>query len=96
LAALGRRLPGMQNDGAVITATGRYRLDELPVPLLLICARDDLLADCNEAERIVRSGERADFAVFENGGHLLLGRWDEARVAMDRFLMRTANRARGN
>jgi hypothetical protein len=41
-------------------------------------------------------GERADLAVFENGGHLLLGRWDEAREAMDRFLLRNANRARGN
>jgi 2-hydroxy-6-oxonona-2,4-dienedioate hydrolase len=93
---LWRRLPGMLNDGAVIEATGPYQLDELTVPVLLICARDDLLADCNEAERIGEAGARADFAVFENGGHLLLGRWDEAREAMNRFLLRNANRARGN
>ncbi|MCC6949481.1 MAG: alpha/beta hydrolase [Bradyrhizobiaceae bacterium] len=86
---LRRRLPGMLNDGAVIEATGRYRLHELTVPVLLLCARDDLLADCNEAERWAEAVPAVRRTVFASGGHLLLGRGQETQAAIAQFLAET-------
>lgn len=92
VAPLSLRLPGILNDGAVVDALGPYPLADLTVPVLMLCARDDLLTDCGEAERAGRAVPGVDVAILPSGGHLLLGRWNEARDILARFLKRADGR----
>jgi lipoprotein-releasing system ATP-binding protein len=83
---VGRRMPGANNDAAIVAALKPYPLAELPMPVLLLCARDDLLVGCGAAERAAAKAPNVKFIAYATGGHLLIGRRAEVRAEIERFL----------
>jgi pimeloyl-ACP methyl ester carboxylesterase len=81
---LSLRFPGINIDSAP-------NLHELPLegiraPTLIISARDDLFNTAPAAEYAARRIKGARLAIYDTGGHLLVGRADQARTEARAFL----------
>ncbi len=61
-------------------------LEHIGAPTLAISARDDLFNTAPAAEYSASRIPNARLVLFENGGHLLVGRSDETRAAVRAFL----------
>ncbi len=80
-----RRIDGVETDVRVLRALADPDLADLEVPLLVICARDDLLVGCTPAEQIAGAAPQAQLEHFDRGGHLLLGRHSVVRAILREF-----------
>jgi 2-hydroxy-6-oxonona-2,4-dienedioate hydrolase len=78
------RLPGIGVDGR--PRPRRLPLEAISVPTLIVCARDDSFDTLPGAELAVSQIPNARLVAFETGGHLLIGRLQEVRVAVRAFL----------
>lgn len=74
----GRRIPEGLPDG--------LPLQGINVPTLVLHARDDSLITYEKGLHIAGSIPGAKFVSFDTGGHLLLGRQDEARSEIKAFM----------
>lgn len=69
-----------------------YRLEEIMVPVLVINATGDPLANFEDAQAISQRIPQARLVTIEGGGHLMLDSGDLVRTEIDRFLRKNAKR----
>jgi 2-hydroxy-6-oxonona-2,4-dienedioate hydrolase len=81
-----QRQAGIINDGTNAASLGRYPLEEIRAPSLILDAADvsTFPKSTYTAEHIPGS----TFVPYETGGHLLIGHEDESRAAVAEFLRR--------
>jgi len=63
-----------------------YTVENLHVPVLIIHAKDDKLADYTQTEKAVPRFPNCTFISFETGGHLMTGHSAEINAAVAAFL----------
>ena len=78
------RLPGVGVDGR--PKPRALPLEAISAPTLIICARDDTFDTLPGAESAASQIPGARLVAFDTGGHLLIGRLQEVRAAVRRFL----------
>jgi pimeloyl-ACP methyl ester carboxylesterase len=84
-----RRL-GLRNDAAVTTGIERVALERVRAPTLTVSARDDLFGTYDAAQYSAGAIPGGRFLGYETGGHVLVGRNDDAMNEIAAFL--AANR----
>lgn len=75
-----RRAAGLQDDTGLGKRLGRYALDSIRVPTLIISARDDGFGTYASSEYTANQIKGAKFVGFDSGGHLLVGHEDEVQI----------------
>ncbi len=80
------RRQGLANDAAVLSAREPYDLERIAVPTLLISAADDLFGTFAVARHAAARIARARFVGYPDGGHLCVGRKDQANSEIAEFL----------
>ena len=65
-------------------------LERVAAPTLIVSARDDLFKTAGAASYAARRILGAKLILYDDGGHLLLGRLEEARAAVRAFLVEPA------
>lgn len=85
---LSRRFPGINIDSH--PDLRRPPLEDIDVPTLVISARDDLFNTLPAAEFAASTIPGAELAVYETGGHLLVGRQQAMRKVINDFVARRA------
>lgn len=88
LMPLSQRKTGILNDLVMLARLPRLPLDQVRVPTLVIHAADDPTVPVDYAYFSARNIPRAQLLILPDGGHLLLGRHEEARAAVSTFLLR--------
>lgn len=68
-----------------------YDMSNLSVPVLILHAKDDKLADYNGAKEWSSKIPDCTFVSFETGGHLMTGHSDEIEEAFENFIKLQAN-----
>ena len=63
-----------------------YRVENLQVPVLILHAKDDKLANYADVKKVVGRFPNCTFVAFETGGHLMAGHACEVRKAVNVFL----------
>ncbi len=81
---LSLRVQGANPDS--IPDSRRLPLERITAPTLIISARDDLFNTLPAAELAASKIPDAKLIVYETGGHLLVGRTEQVRTAVRRFL----------
>ena len=74
------RAVGLRDDTGLGKRLGRYALDSIRVPTLVVSAHDDGIGTYASAENTASQITGAKFVGFKNGGHLLVGHDDEVRA----------------
>ncbi|PZQ13478.1 MAG: alpha/beta hydrolase [Rhodanobacter denitrificans] len=83
---LSRRMRGIGHDS--VPQTERPPLERIRAPTLVVTARDDLFNTLPAARFAAATIPRAEWVVYESGGHLLVGRHTDLRVVLRGFLRR--------
>lgn len=91
---LGKRHDGIVFDGKVtntvmINAYETYDMRQLTVPVLILHAKDDELAEFSAAEQWAERMEECTFVALETGGHLMTGNSQKIEEALDEFIGKT-------
>ena len=81
---LSLRVSGINIDSA--PELHEVPLEEITAPTIIISARDDLFNTLPSAEFAAAKIPGAKLVVYETGGHLLVGREQEVRMAVRMFL----------
>jgi pimeloyl-ACP methyl ester carboxylesterase len=81
---LSRRFPGINVDSNPELPSPSF--EEIRVPTLIISTRDDLFNTLPAAEFAAAHIPKAKLVVYENGGHLLVGRQQEVRAVVRDFV----------
>lgn len=84
---LSDRVAGIRADSAVTLEP--LPLELIAAPTLVMTTRDDLYRSLPGAEHVAAHVPDAELVVFDDGGHLLVGRHDEARRIAAAFLARS-------
>jgi pimeloyl-ACP methyl ester carboxylesterase len=77
---------GLFNEAKVMTSLERYALERITAPTLAISAQDDGYDTYESARYTAAQIPRARFIGYPTGGHLLVGRGQEAMDEITRFL----------
>ncbi|MEQ9006089.1 MAG: alpha/beta hydrolase, partial [Pseudomonadales bacterium] len=80
------RRQGMLNDAAVLADIGRYDLESITTPTLLISAEDDLFGTCAIARYTAEHLPDARLVSYASGGHLWVGHHDAVLAEIVAFL----------
>jgi pimeloyl-ACP methyl ester carboxylesterase len=81
---LSQRIAGIRAEAeAVLTP---LPLEQIGIPTLIISAKDDLFGTLPAAEYMAKHIRGAQLIVYENGGHLLVGRQREVNGEIAKFL----------
>lgn len=80
------RAAGMVADAKAAGGPAGFEPSRIAVPTLVVSAEDDLFGTAATARRLAREIPGARLLVFENGGHIFLGRQDEMSGALAAFL----------
>jgi pimeloyl-ACP methyl ester carboxylesterase len=86
-----RRL-GLLNEAAVGSSLGRYDLEHITAPTLLISAQDDAYGTWEGARYSADHIPGARFLGFPSGGHMLVGHQQEVTSEITRFLADAGNK----
>jgi pimeloyl-ACP methyl ester carboxylesterase len=90
-----QRQAGIVNDGANSASLGRYPLEEIRAPTLILDAAD--VSTFPKSTYTAEHIPEATFVAYERGGHLLIGHEEESRATVGEFLRRhQAARAGGS
>lgn len=81
------RMPGILLDQSRVLPPD-YPIDQIEAPTLVIHARDDALVDFANGKHTAETIPGAEFIVLEDGGHFLLGHFDQLRQRVEAFLER--------
>ena len=81
------RMPGILLDQSRALSPD-YPMDQIEAPTLVIHARDDALVDFANGQHTAETIPGAEFVVLEDGGHFLLGHFDQLRQRVEVFLER--------
>jgi 2-hydroxy-6-oxonona-2,4-dienedioate hydrolase len=76
------RAAGLRDDTRLGKSLGPYALEAIRVPTLVVSARDDGFGTYAAAEYTASRIAGAKFLGFDSGGHLLVGREDQAQAAI--------------
>ena len=87
---LGERLEGLRNDAVIVTHLGRYELERIAAPTLVISARDDGWGTYGSAVYTAQHIPGARFVGLPDGGHLWVGRQREVMGEIAAFLTASA------
>ena len=85
-----RRRAGLFNDGAVLSRLGRFDLERIAAPTLLISVEDDRYGTFPGAQYTAGQIRNARFIGFPTGGHLWLGHNEEVSTTVRDFLQGAA------
>ena len=77
---------GLLNEAKVMSTLERYPLERITAPALLISAQDDQFETYETARYTTAQIQRARFLGYPSGGHVLVGRQQEAMGEVARFL----------
>ncbi len=80
-----RRL-GLLNDAAVVSSLGRYELERIEAPTLVISVADDLYGTFDGARYTAEHVPHARFIGYPSGGHLWIGHQQEMNSEVASFL----------
>jgi 2-hydroxy-6-oxonona-2,4-dienedioate hydrolase len=80
------RRRGLELDMTTAGTPPRYRLEDLKCPVLAISARDDLYGTAASAAFAARTAPVGRLVLYPTGGHLLVGRSEEAAGQTDAFV----------
>ena len=78
------RQAGIVNDAVNNGSLGRYALEEIHAPTLILDATD--VSTYPKSKYTAAHIPGAKFVVYETGGHLLIGHEEESRIAVAEFL----------
>jgi 2-hydroxy-6-oxonona-2,4-dienedioate hydrolase len=78
------RFPGIKIDST--PGLHEWTLDKITPPTLIISTREDLFNTLPAAEFAASKIPDAKLVVYDTGGHLLVGRQQEVRTAVQTFL----------
>ena len=78
------RQAGIINDGINSKSLQRYAVENIRTPTLVIDAKD--VSTFPGSKYTAENIPNAKLLVFETGGHLLIGRGEDARAAIKEFL----------
>lgn len=81
-----RRQRGLLNDSAVGASIGRYELERIKAPTLVISLQDDLYGTFDSARYTARHIPGARFVGYPSGGHVWVGHHGEVLGEMVAFL----------
>jgi pimeloyl-ACP methyl ester carboxylesterase len=81
------RMPGILLDQSRVLPPD-YPIEEIAAPTLVIHARDDALVDFANGQHTADAIPDAEFIVLEDGGHFLMGHFEQLREQVDEFLNR--------
>ena len=84
-----RRL-GLLNDASVVSTLGRYELEEIRTPTLIVGVRDCLFGTFEPAHYTAQHVPGARFVSYETGGHLWVGHHEELVREITVFLKENA------
>jgi 2-hydroxy-6-oxonona-2,4-dienedioate hydrolase len=82
---MSQRAPGMAADGEIITALD-LPLEDITAPTLVFHARDDTLVPYTHGQYSAETIPGARFITLPDGGHLLVGHYDEIHPVIVAFL----------
>jgi pimeloyl-ACP methyl ester carboxylesterase len=85
---LSRRIAGLQVDSAADIRS--WPLERILAPTLVISAEDDLYGTLPPARYTAERIPGAELMVLASGGHLMVGRGDEVRERIARFIAKAA------
>jgi pimeloyl-ACP methyl ester carboxylesterase len=88
---LSRRIDGLRNDA--LAEIREWPLGRITAPTLVVSAEDDLYRSLLPARHIAEGIAGAELVVLASGGHLLVGRGEEVRAAIDAFVDRASRQA---
>lgn len=83
------RRMGLLNDARVVSSLTRYDLEKIAAPTLAISTADDLYGTFDGARYTADHVPHARFIGYQSGGHMLVGRNDEAFAEIVAFLKGT-------
>jgi pimeloyl-ACP methyl ester carboxylesterase len=83
------RAAGMLRDARAAGGPAGIDPAGIGAPTLAVSARDDLFGTATTAHLLSRTIPNAELLVFEDGGHIFLGRQDEMSEAVVAFLRAT-------
>ncbi len=79
------RTAGLRNEGAAVDPDTHYDLAQIKTPTLVIHARDDGINPFAFGEYAAKNIPGAEFMIVEDGGHILLGHFDEVQERVTAF-----------
>jgi pimeloyl-ACP methyl ester carboxylesterase len=80
------RIDGLGNDAAVVTALPLYPLAQVKTPTLVLSTPDDGFRTLDSARHAAKEMPAARLVEYADGGHLLVGRYDDALTQIAAFL----------
>jgi 2-hydroxy-6-oxonona-2,4-dienedioate hydrolase len=83
---LSERQAGLRNDQAIAASLGRYPLERIAAPTLVISLRDDLYGTFESARYTALHIPGARFVGYSSGGHAWIGHHDEILAQLAAFL----------
>ncbi len=95
LAPVSLRAKGVQNDFAVLASAPRAEAERITAPTLIISAADDLFGTWESGHSLAARVPGARFTGFPDGGHLLVGHYEQVVAEIALFLNRPPVRPRG-
>ena len=88
---MSRRQAGIVNDAINSGSLGRYPLEAIQAPTLVVDAAD--VSTFPGSKYTAAHIPHASFVAYETGGHLLIGHEEESRAAVAKFLTRSLVRS---
>ncbi|WP_306119665.1 MULTISPECIES: alpha/beta hydrolase [unclassified Roseitalea] len=83
---ISRRAEGIMFDSATAGAPDPLPLAEISCPTLVISAEDDLYGTAAAARHIAANVPDAELVIYQDGGHVLVGRQRQTWERVDRFI----------
>lgn len=80
------RRPGLVNDAKVVSTLGRYELERIEVPTLVISVADDQFGTFRTGRHAAERIPRARFVGYDRGGHLWVGHHREVLEEIATFV----------
>lgn len=88
------RRQGLLNDAAVVASVGRYELERISAPTLVIGTEDDLFGTFDAGRYTAAQIPHARFVSYVSGGHLWVGHQSEVSAEILAFLTQAGHQWR--
>lgn len=92
---LSRRQAGLRNDAAIAATLGRYDLERIAAPTMVLSVADDLYGTYGSAGYTAANVPGSHFIGYARGGHAWVGRHAEVMGELKAFLVAPRERLEG-
>jgi 2-hydroxy-6-oxonona-2,4-dienedioate hydrolase len=82
------REAGLQNDLALLASAPNFAVEKIGAPTLVVSAANDLFGTWDSSRALAARIQGARFSGFPDGGHLLVGHYEQVVAEIARFLNR--------